>query len=384
MARITPSKSIRALKANRFFAFITVSLCSCCLIANTGFADTPDNIPPKLTPLNAPPSITAQPLKQSIKPASPALAIKPIASASPKAINQPKPNKKPQIKQSSKSQFNALRQKALPLISRQLKRQAEEAPPRTDFKYPFIAIIIDDIGYSPYLGSQAINLPGPVTYSVLPHTPNGFRLAKQAYYLGKEVMLHAPMESLTQKRLGEGGLTLAMTEENFLQTLRENLSQIPFLAGVNNHMGSLLTQHSEPMGWFMEELMHRNMYFVDSRTTPSSIAAHTAEEFNIPYLIRDVFLDNDASLWGVHKSFLKLIDVARRDGSAIAIGHPYPSTLAYLAEAIPTLKQRGITLIPVSEMLETQTRKTVRYFAKPKKPSPQTASTDNKIKNDAI
>ncbi|PCI45533.1 MAG: hypothetical protein COB51_08780 [Moraxellaceae bacterium] len=307
-------------------------------------------------------------------------ARKPTTAQS-QSQSQAKPQSKPAPSQ--KSEFEALRQKALPLISRQLKRQ-EENHTQPAFKYPFIAIIIDDIGYSPYLGSQAINLPGPVTYSVLPHTPNGFRLAKQAYYLGKEVMLHAPMESVNKKKLGHGGLPLSMTEEQFLHTLREDLSQIPFLAGVNNHMGSLLTQHPEPMGWFMEEIMHRGMYFVDSRTTPSSVAANTAEEFNIPYLIRDVFLDNDPTLWGVHKSFLKLIEVARREGSAIAIGHPYPSTLAYLAEAIPTLKKRGITLIPVSEMLETQTRKTVHYFSKPKDPSPQTASSEQKTNNGSI
>ena len=359
MAGIKPADRTRAksntIKLNSLIALLTLSVASFAFISASVSATQNDALVRKPT---APQSQTQS-----------------------QTQSQSKPQSKPTSSQ--KSEFETLRQKALPLISRQLERQDEKAV-QPEFKYPFIAIIIDDIGYSPYLGSQAINLPGPVTYSVLPHTPNGFRLAKQAYYLGKEVMLHAPMESINKKKLGDGGLTLSMTEEQFLQTLREDLSQIPFLAGVNNHMGSLLTQHPEPMGWFMEEIMHRGMYFVDSRTTPSSVAANTAEEFNIPYLIRDIFLDNEPTLWGVHKSFLKLIEVARREGSAIAIGHPYPSTLAYLAEVIPTLKKRGITLIPVSEMLETQTRKTVHYFSKPKDPSPQTASSEQKTNNDSI
>lgn len=344
MARIAPTALIRALKVNTLFALISIISLTCFTFANTSFAsqeETAETISPQAPP---PPS---------------------------------------SLQTTPKSQFNALRQKALPLITRQLKRQGNQQP-KSAFKYPFVAIIIDDIGYNPYLGSQAINLPGPVTYSVLPHTPNGFRLAKQAYYLGKEVMLHAPMESINKKELGAGGLTLSMSEEEFLQTLREDLSQVPFLAGVNNHMGSLLTQHSQPMNWLMEEIMHRGMYFVDSRTTPSSIAAHTAEEFNIPYLVRDIFLDNEQTLWGVHKSFLKLLEVARTEGSAIAIGHPYPATLAYLTEAIPTLKKRGITLIPVSEMLETQTQKTVRYFSKPENAPPKTASSEQKTNLGAI
>lgn len=277
----------------------------------------------------------------------------------------------------------SLRSQAHGIIKRQTKRNTEAE--QSAYRYPFVAIIIDDIGNNPDLGNRAISLPGPVTYAILPHTPSGFQLAKKAYYTGKEVMLHAPMESVHKKSLGQGGLTLSMSKEEFLTTLRDNLSQVPFLAGVNNHMGSLLTQHSEPMAWFMDEIKNRDMYFVDSRTSPASIAANVASELDIPYLIRDVFLDNEQSLWSIHKAFNQLLSIARNEGSAIAIGHPYPATLSYLAEAIPTLEKQGITLIPVSEMLTIQSRKTLRYLDPPKPTETQTAeSNSNREEESAI
>lgn len=218
----------------------------------------------------------------------------------------------------------------------------------------YIAIIIDDIGYVDTLGARAVALPDDVTFAVLPHTPFGAELAEAAHRNGKEVMLHAPMSNLANMPLGPGGLTPALSKEEFVSTLSLALDAVPYLKGINNHMGSELTAQEGPMHWVMETLQGRDLYFVDSYTTASSVAGRIAREENIPTLTRNVFLDNVQTQEDIDREFQRLLQVARDKGFATGIGHPYEATLEYLEKAIPTLTQLNIELVPVSEMIRLQ------------------------------
>jgi polysaccharide deacetylase 2 family uncharacterized protein YibQ len=220
--------------------------------------------------------------------------------------------------------------------------------------HAYIALIIDDIGYSEALGARAIALPGAVTYAVLPHTPYGVELAAAAHRNNKELMLHAPMSNLADIPLGPGGLTMELSQEEFMQTLFTALDSIPNLRGLNNHMGSALTEQETPMRWVMAALKERNLYFVDSYTTARSVAGHIAKEVQIPTLTRNVFLDNEADFDNIDREFKRLLVLAKERGSAVGIGHPYEATLAYLEQAIPALAAENIELISVSSMLEQQ------------------------------
>src|SRR5690606_18364715 len=119
------------------------------------------------------------------------------------------------------------------------------------------AIIIDDIGYNGPLGRRAVDLEGAFTLAILPFTPHTRELAQRAYQKGKEIILHAPMSNTRDMPLGKGGVESGMEYDEFIQTLRANLAEIPHLRGVNNHMGSQLTQEAEPMGWLMDELIRQ-------------------------------------------------------------------------------------------------------------------------------
>ena len=142
---------------------------------------------------------------------------------------------------------------------------------------PRVALIIDDMGNQRWQGAQALALPGALTYSFLPHTPYAAEQALQAHRLDKEVMLHLPMESLQGKRLGPGALTADMREQDFHAILAEAIAAVPHIAGVNNHMGSLLTGDAGAMGWLMQALSgYPGLYFVDSRTTELSLAESQA------------------------------------------------------------------------------------------------------------
>jgi hypothetical protein len=217
---------------------------------------------------------------------------------------------------------------------------------------PAIGIIIDDLGNLEQRDLRAIRLPGAITYAFLPYTPHSRDLASLAHRLNKEVMLHLPMESMEHDRLGPGGLTLNMTYREFARQLASDLAAIPYAVGINNHMGSLLTQHPGYMQWLMGELnKRRDLYFVDSYTTKASIAQQLANENWIPNLRRDVFLDSDRNPDTIRFHLRRLIKKARQHGTALAIGHPFPETMAVLEAELPKLRQQGITLLPVSQLV---------------------------------
>ena len=217
-----------------------------------------------------------------------------------------------------------------------------------------IAIIIDDLGNSRELGHEAVALPGALTYSVLPMRPFSRYVADTASANGKEVMLHLPMESVDGHTMGPGGLHLGMDRDSLVRTLRASLDSVPHAAGVNNHMGSLLTRHPTAMRWVMEELgCFDRLYFVDSRTDVRTVAREFAREAGLANAQRDVFLDNQLDRDYIRAQLARLIAIARRRGSAIGIGHPSPETLEVLADELPRLAQQGIQLVPVSRLVDS-------------------------------
>ncbi|MFL0800150.1 MAG: divergent polysaccharide deacetylase family protein [Agarilytica sp.] len=214
-----------------------------------------------------------------------------------------------------------------------------------------ISIIIDDLGYGykPALGFT--DLPYPITLAIIPFTPYGRDIAALAKNLQKEVMLHAPMETMGRGKW-EAGLTVDMDEIETFTTINDMLSDIPHVQGVNNHGGSRLTQDRDRMSWIMSFLAERELYFVDSRTIASSIAEEAARNAQIAYSARDVFLDNDKSPELIREQLHKLQTIALEQGRAIGIGHPYAETLEILTEELPLLNQQGIKLVKVSELLD--------------------------------
>lgn len=236
-----------------------------------------------------------------------------------------------------------------------------------------ISIIIDDIGDHHASGERAIHLPGAITYAILPHTPFSKLLARAAHHNGKEVMIHLPMESMDGHKLGPGGLTLSMTHSEFDNTLHAAIDAVPHAIGLNNHMGSLLTRHPDQMAWLMNGIIERSLnYFIDSRTTRHTIALQVALEHQVPTRKRDVFLDDDPSPAAIEAQFQRMIRVAKKHGSAIAIGHPYDTTLSLLEHHLPRLHQYGLKLVPVSQLVHAPTPLR-QYLAEPPKTSNKTS-----------
>ena len=214
-----------------------------------------------------------------------------------------------------------------------------------------IAIIIDDMGLS--LRSKLVEvLPGPLTLSYLPYAKNLKERTTRADANGHELMVHIPMEPLNSNL--DGGphvLRSSQSKEELLDVLDWGLSQFDGYVGVNNHMGSKITADKEAMDQVMAELKSRGLFFVDSRTISSSVAADSARDAVIPYGVRDIFLDHEVTPEFIESALIKLENKAAARGYAIAIGHPHKETIKALKEWIPTLEGKGFTLVPVSELL---------------------------------
>lgn len=218
---------------------------------------------------------------------------------------------------------------------------------------PMAAIVIDDLGNLRRGGLRSIELPGPVTYAVLPHTPHGPELARLAHALNREVLVHLPMEATSRSPLGPGGLTATLARHQFERRALEAFDSVPHARGVNNHMGSRLTAMDRPMGWLMELLSVRDKWlFLDSRTTARTVAESKARELGVRTTFRDVFLDNDLDDEAIRRRFAELMAHAQAAGSAVAIGHPYPQTLRVLEEQLPEISAHGVRLVPLSVVIE--------------------------------
>jgi len=216
-----------------------------------------------------------------------------------------------------------------------------------------LAIILDDLGYDRSAADTLLALPFPLTVSVLPHLPLSTEVAEEAFRRGDQVLLHLPMESLADgAKPEEIELRVGMTGTQVSDALAGMLETVPHVVGVNNHQGSRATADAALMQALMPALRQRGLFFIDSRTTAATVAYDAAERSQVRAASRKVFLDDTAT----REAVLAQLDLAGRDalrdGSAIAIGHPHPATIAALMEGIPRLEARGVRLVFASDVVQ--------------------------------
>ncbi len=226
-----------------------------------------------------------------------------------------------------------------------------------------LVIVIDDLGDNLTLGQRAVELPGPVTLAFLPHRPFTPQLAEHAHQLNREILLHQPMENGRDRWLGQGGLLVEMSSETKRKVLLSALASVPHVVGINNHTGSVMTADMISMADVMSVLIEKQLFFIDSFTNPESVGWQVAHYAGVPYLIRDVFLDNEVNPTELQQQFRLALKTARSQGFAVLIGHPYPETLDFLARQIPDLPDAGIELVPASRLLVRSHRIPQRLYS---------------------
>jgi len=221
---------------------------------------------------------------------------------------------------------------------------------------PVLSLVIDDLGYSLENGRAAIGLGGDHTYAILPGAAYSQRLAHLAHSQNKEVILHLPMQSIHSRAAHEANaLNEAMDEDELTAKVHSLLAQIPFIRGVNNHMGSHLTEFDFFMRPVMDSIRGYNprLYFLDSRTSPRSVAYAQALNAGLSSTTRDIFLDNDTNPEAIQLQYNIWLTRARERGSAIAIGHPYAHTIDVLRQNLPEA-DRNFKFVPVSKLIHVR------------------------------
>lgn len=216
-----------------------------------------------------------------------------------------------------------------------------------------LAILLDDAGQSRELVPEAAALPEAIAVAVLPFLPHSVDTAAELHRTGHEVWLHLPMEprGYPKENPGPGAILVSMSEHDVRATVRSALNNVPFIVGVNNHMGSLATENLRTMTWVMQEIAGRGLKFLDSRTTAGTVAEEAARAQGIPTGRRNVFLDNNGNADAIERQLDEAIYLARKDGSAIAIGHMHARTLRVLDREAERFSARGVTLVPPSKLL---------------------------------
>ena len=215
-----------------------------------------------------------------------------------------------------------------------------------------IAIVIDDLGRSLSTLRELQALAVELTYSVLPYETRTREVVAHLRQGRLEILCHLPMEALGLADPGPGALTRAMSPRELRQATRAALNAVPGSLGVNNHMGSFLSADRAAMTAILGVLGNRNLYFLDSRTSPDTVGYTIARELGLPATERQVFLDGDRDPAAITEQFHRLVTLAGERGSAVAIGHPYPETLDILRREIPRAVDAGVRFVRLSELVD--------------------------------
>ncbi|WP_247892329.1 divergent polysaccharide deacetylase family protein [Azospirillum sp. Sh1] len=218
---------------------------------------------------------------------------------------------------------------------------------------PIIAIVIDDMGLDRKRSARMAGLHGPLTLSWLPYARDLSAQSKAARANGHELMLHMPMEPSVKADPGPNALLVSLDKGEIVKRFRAALDSFDGYVGVNNHMGSRFTADRAALAPVLAELHRRGLLWLDSRTTPNSAGIGLAKELKMPWVGRDIFLDNEETVAAVKAQLAKTEQVAKRQGYAVAIGHPHDATIEALASWLPDVQKRGFVLVPVSAVVRT-------------------------------
>ncbi len=214
-----------------------------------------------------------------------------------------------------------------------------------------IVIIIDDVGYNLHQLKPFLELPAPIVFAILPSLPYSEKAAELILKNGKEYIIHQPMEAVSRQNLGPQAILSEMETSEIERVLGENIASLPEAVGVNNHMGSKVTADPELMKPVARYLAKRGLLLIDSLTTPHSAIKKAVGNTGLPYIRRDVFLDNREAIEYYTAAFTQGKKHAEEEGYAVMIGHVQSEGLAEsLRKLCDSAVSEGYTFIPASKI----------------------------------
>jgi uncharacterized protein len=216
-----------------------------------------------------------------------------------------------------------------------------------------VAIIIDDIGYDLKPVKELLKVNADLTFAIMPFCPHTREAAEMFHRAHRETLLHLPMEpvSYPREKPGQGALFTEMNEEELVFQLEKDIADVPYISGVNNHMGSKFMMDEKKLTLVFTKLKKKKLFFIDSRTSPDTKTFVSAEKVGLPVAARKIFLDNSHDYKEIYNN---LINIAKNDGDVapvILIGHPFPETIRAISDAMKVFREKRVSIVPVSQII---------------------------------
>ncbi|MBT3989359.1 MAG: divergent polysaccharide deacetylase family protein [Rhodospirillaceae bacterium] len=321
-------------------------------------------LPPSV--VKAAPKVVVKPTPQPRPPASEEINLKPILPesdvatdvAEPKAYEEALPEKVFEPTPVTVAPIQQEIPKTEPVVVapglenswRKNAVQLAELPPG-----PKIAIVIDDAGVDRKRTAAVTALPAPLTIAFLTYAGALPKQTKAATAAGHEIMVHMAMEPLNRSvDPGPNVLLIESEAAEILKRLRWGLDRFSGYVGINNHMGSKFTSDPQGMNIVMRELKRRGLLFLDSRTSGSTVGASVALANDVPFTQRNIFLDNVPTVEAINKQLRQMEIFAKRNGYAVAIGHPRDATINALSQWLAVMAEKGFVQVPISTIVAQQ------------------------------
>jgi len=275
-----------------------------------------------------------------------------IVEDKPSAENETR--KKEGVKEKN-NEYTETAPPAVKPLPKQKKVIAKIVPP--SFTARNVAIIIDDIGYDMKAMHELLDIDAQITFAVLPLLTHSREAAEAAHRSDREILLHLPMEprSYPKEKPGAGALFTDMSHEEITLQLEKDLTSVPYVAGVNNHMGSRFMSDEEKLTTVFKQLKKRGLFFIDSRTTSDSKTAAASQKVDLTVASRRVFLDNERDYDKIYRILMSVADAPAGSAPMIVIGHPYPETIRALRDARKVFREKGISIVPASHLMNKVT-----------------------------
>lgn len=216
-----------------------------------------------------------------------------------------------------------------------------------------LALIIDDMGYDLKAMRRILELPFAVTVAILPDTPHAAEIARLAHQHGLKVMLHMPMQTSNpkyQQKMEKFYLHTDLSKKAFTEIFEKALAKVPYVEGVNNHMGSRLTEDSQSMVWLMELCKKHGLFFIDSRTSSKSVGTQAAKDAGIAWNARDIFLDHSLSPDALQHAWDSAVSCVKRNDHCVMLGHPHKETISFLEQHAQGLNAQDF--VPITQLLK--------------------------------
>lgn len=225
----------------------------------------------------------------------------------------------------------------------------ENPPPEKRWNVVFV---IDDAGNNLRELEPFLRFPGDITISVLPGLQHSVQVARMVREAGKTLFLHQPMEALGGEEPGPGAIYKGMSADEVRAVLEANIREIGPVAGMNNHQGSLITEDEEIMKTVLEFCRDNRFYFLDSRTSPGSVAPKVSRELGMTIATRNIFLDNERDAASIINYMEQGLSIARERNTVVMIGHAWSTELAgIITRSYSSLSEQGYNFSTVADIM---------------------------------